>query len=274
VTGQAVYAVQQGETMSSIARQHNLTVGQLLLANPGFDRSTILYAGIHLNLPAANAAGPTANISPILGAPGDSVTVTAVGFSPNQLVRVGFGPLNGDVLQIDLTQVSPAGVLNRTYPLPGTATQDGLYVFVVQQADQPTVHAVSNLFTLAGTGSAFESGIPVTGSTSSPGAAVRSGTRGSLLTIFPTTAGAGDKITVTASGFPAGSHADVRITRSDKDEDFVGVIDAVASAAGRIETTIPVPASARFGETWVITVATTDRLVATTVESAPITIDR
>lgn len=270
VTGPSEYAIQQGDTLSSIALQHDITVGQLLLMNPGFDRSTILYPGISLEIPALNAAGPTANISPITGVPSTTITVTAVGFGANQLVRVGFGPVNGDVLQLDLTQVSASGAFNRTYAIPSTANRDGQYVFVVQQADQPSEHAVTNVFTLVGTGTALATGIPVTGL---QGGATRSGTRGSLLTISPTIAGAGDIITVTALGFPPNSNVDVRIAE-DGSNTVAGVVDAVADSAGQVEKTLPVPASAKFGQTWVVTVETTDRVAVTHAESTPITIDR
>jgi LysM repeat protein len=267
VTGSLVYAVQTGDSLSRIASVHGMSEENLIAANPGIDRYTILYPGINLVIPGS-ANRPLVGISPTTGVMGTTITLVASGFTANQAVRIGFGPQLGGIQQLDLKTAAADGTLILRYVLPASANRDEGYIFVVQKADDPTVHVVSNVFTLYGTGIS-SAGVPVTGL---PSSQTSSGTRGSLVSISPIVAGAGDRITVSAAGFPPNSHVDIRIGKED--QEYSGVIDATVDAFGRVSASLPVPAAAKFGETWVVTVETTDRLNATTAVSGPITINR
>ena len=94
--GRILYAVVSGDSCSSVAFQHGITVPQLRQYNTRLDANCTLSIGELLIVGLAPAPGPTAGPAPTLAPP----TVTATPFSGTTEVCVLlFDDLNGDALR-------------------------------------------------------------------------------------------------------------------------------------------------------------------------------
>jgi LysM repeat protein len=58
--GYTIYTIQTGDTMFSIAQEHDLTLEELVAANPQIDDPAVIYTGQEIKIPAAGAIQGTA----------------------------------------------------------------------------------------------------------------------------------------------------------------------------------------------------------------------
>lgn len=94
--GRILYAVVAGDSCSSVAFQHGITVPQLRQYNTRLDANCTLSIGELLIVGLAQAPGPTAGPAPTLAPP----TVTATPFSgATEVCVLLFDDLNGDALR-------------------------------------------------------------------------------------------------------------------------------------------------------------------------------
>jgi LysM repeat protein len=158
VTGGSVYLVVPGDTLWGIATRFNVTLNQLLAANPNLTRTSIIYPGNQITLPQGAAMVPTVRVNPTIAAVGQPVTLVATGFQANTNVVIAFGPSATEVTQAATGTTDANGALSRTLEVPEGAAAGQRYVFVVHLADDTTVRAASNPITIQAA-----PGVPVTG---------------------------------------------------------------------------------------------------------------
>ena len=80
----------------------------------------------------------------------------------------------------------------------------------------------------------------------------------------------GEAVTISASGFPANSEVDYRISQLGKDASLL--YDGVMDSAGAGSLTFTIPAEAQKGQSWVVLVKTTSQRVGVDATSAAILI--
>lgn len=94
--GTVTYTVKPGDTLSGIASLFNITVDELVKANPGFTDDRSIFAGQQLVIPDAvlipvTGTPATITLNPEVGRAGSQVAVTGTGFNPNSTVNVSVG---------------------------------------------------------------------------------------------------------------------------------------------------------------------------------------
>ncbi|HNR90872.1 MAG TPA: LysM peptidoglycan-binding domain-containing protein [Dokdonella sp.] len=82
----AGYTVERGDTLSSIAREHGVSLSDLIAANPQINNPNVIYPGQHVNIPAGSRGAEPAPTAPGGSAPGGSFDysrITGVAGNPN-----------------------------------------------------------------------------------------------------------------------------------------------------------------------------------------------
>jgi spore coat assembly protein SafA len=81
------YTVQRGDTLSAIAKEHGVSLGALLAANPQVRNPDVIYAGQHINIPGGSpASGSASPVNANVAAPSGSFDynrITGVAGNPN-----------------------------------------------------------------------------------------------------------------------------------------------------------------------------------------------
>jgi hypothetical protein len=87
--------------------------------------------GQRLNIPGMEKAEAQVSLSVRKGAPGTSVTLSAIGLPPNQRLEIGGGPPDGDYDVLEQARTSQDGTLQVTVQLPAGADPKRDFIFVV-----------------------------------------------------------------------------------------------------------------------------------------------
>lgn len=124
------YATQASDAVESVANQVGSSVQELLDANPDLHQR-LGKLGDHLNIPGANAARQELSIAPQSGAPGSSVTVSAIGLPKNSQILIGAGAPRAASQALDRARTTDAGTLQVTIPVPAWASEMDKVQFVV-----------------------------------------------------------------------------------------------------------------------------------------------
>jgi hypothetical protein len=173
-------------------------------------------------------------ISPISGAPGTGVEVTAEGFPPSAVVEVGVGREDSEYDVVDTLETMPDGSLVTEVTIPTSAELDERWVVVVATEDM-AVEAVSNVF-------------QVTETEYEP-----------TVTISPQEGPPGTDVEIVGRGFPPDASVQIGIGRVDSEYDVIA--QAQTNGEGRVETRITIPAFVEPADRWVIVVAAPEQRV-------------
>lgn len=88
---QASYTIQRGDTLSAIARQHGVSLSELLAANPQVRNPNVIYPGDRLDIPSGNGGTHQASSADAAGTPADAAA-TGGKFDYNRIAGVRGNP--------------------------------------------------------------------------------------------------------------------------------------------------------------------------------------
>lgn len=148
--------VRTGDTLAGIARRCDVSLDALRRANPDLQRFG-LSVGDRVVIPEAQAAADV-TVSPRSGKPGDTVTVVATGFRPNERVVVSIAPLSdaeADLRRIGQARADATGRVVAEVTVPRDAA--GRVRFVATAPDG-TIMARSRPFEVTSQSAAAQSG--------------------------------------------------------------------------------------------------------------------
>jgi hypothetical protein len=253
------YTVQPLDYLAKIARYCGTTVASILALNPQIVNPNIVYTGQVLRL--TDSAPVTAwlptgtyypsyypyttyvgtarvSLSTIWANAGDEVTVYASGFPANSEIDFRVGKQGEEFNTAYDATINSNGAASMIISIPSNAEKGEYWVVqvittslkdVVQVTSRPIYISAYNQYTVY-TGYA-------------------------RVSLSVTQAKAGGTVTVYASGFPANSEIDFRVSKQG--EDFSLAYDGIVNSGGTASKTITIPSSANGGEYWVVTVITT-----------------
>ncbi len=181
--------------------------------------------------PQPTSMNPTVAIAPTSGPPGTVVQVNARGFPPDAEVQLGAGRENSEYDILFTARTDAEGTLTDELAIPSFADPQDPWVVVVTTSEG-TAEALSNTFQV--TEPAGEPTVVVT----------------------PQTVAPGETVQIVAQGFPPDAVIELGIGRPNSEYDVVG--DASADSAGRVDTSMTIPAFVEPEDQWVIVVATQD----------------
>jgi len=283
ITGGSIYIVKPGDTLSGIAALFKVTLSDMLKANPSITNPNRINSGQQLKLPEGAAQVLTASIAPVKAKPGATVTLAATGFNASVNVEIRFGLIKDQTEVIGNTATDANGAILQKVTVPSSAQAGKTYVFVVR-VKNTTTQAVSNTLTISCTSADLSSYTVVRGYTLRkianrfnttvaaivaansaikdpnliyPGQVLKipSG-KSAAVAIIPTSGAPGSKIIVVADGFPASQNVDVRLGIQGGTPAVVK--DGKIDSSGYLRVELTLPTSAKAGEKWTVTVATTD----------------
>ncbi len=300
-----LYTVQPGDTLSEIAARHQLSVSELLAANPSIDSKNIIYTGQLLYVPQESIYTPVVHVTPAEVMETGSVNLLATGFPPNDTVEVAFGPVESEYTLLFKSTTDAYGRVSSVIPVPAWAELDKSYVFVVYEKDNHAFKAVSDDITFYQAGQQpVEAGqyVVQSGDTLSE-IAVLFGTdvetllelnpqiidpsiiyRGQVIqlpqginplipwmNVSDLTPIASQNLNVYANNFPPNVNVDIRISRQGE-PDAAAVVDARSNDQGEVSGSIQVPDYAERGELWEVKIMTTELTDGVQVTSPALTI--
>lgn len=271
------YTVQKGDWLSKIAANCGVTLSSVVALNPQIKNINLIYPGQVIRLsgavaipststggttttgPATTTSGSvTISINRTMAQIGDDITVSVAGFPKNTAIdyRVGQAGKTFSVAYDGATD--DYGKASRVIEIPSGASNGEKWVVVVVTTNlTKPISATSAQITI---GASTTTG----GTTTTPSTAAR-------VALSSTSGQAGKSITVYVTGFPKNANVDYRIGEVGKD--YTMVVDGVMDSTGSDDMIFTLPATAAKGQTWVVTVTTTDLVKATIVSSPKITID-
>ena len=169
----------------------------------------------------------TVAISPLSGAPGTEVAVTAAGFPANAALEVGIGPVDAEYEVVETGQSDVNGEFSTQVTIPEVVDPGEEWVVVVSTTDD-TTQAVSEPFLVIGEEN------PLT------------------VSIAPLSGPPGTQVQVNANGFPANTEVQVGAGRQGSEFGATKRVDT--DAQGRLVTSITIPDFAESGDPWVVVV--------------------
>ena len=123
------YTVEVGDTLDSVARKLNVSLMELMAANPEIDPAA-LSIGDELYVPGERPAA-TVSVIPESAAPGEMVGLRVRQLRPNDWVTIGVGPGASDWKDVREAQANEDGELSTQVPVPDWADPGDRLVFVV-----------------------------------------------------------------------------------------------------------------------------------------------
>jgi len=258
------YTVQPGDSLARISDKCGATVDVILELNPQIANNYVIYSGQILRMsysapviykaalsnnyypyysPASttyltNTGYARLGLSTVRAYTGGPITVYVSGFPANAKIDYRIGEQGEEPSTIYDGVVGSDGKDSQTFTIPYEAYTGEYWVIQVlttSQADgvevtSPAIY-ITNYY--------------ITGANASGYARIN---------LSRISAGAGDSVTVTLSGFPVNEPIDYRVGKTG--EDPVVYYDGVIDANGNASQTITIPASAIEDETWVVHVLT------------------
>lgn len=249
------YTVEQLDYLSKIAVYCGTTVSNLLALNPQITNPNLIYTGQVLRLtgsapvttpspynpyyyPYTTRSGSArVSLSTSRVKAGDEVVVSLSGFPANAQVDYRVGVNGDDYSEVYDGTVNSLGAATKTITIPSYAVNGEYWVVqVITTGERNVVEVFSHTIY-----------ITTTTYTTSTGTA--------RVSLSDTQVEAGDKITVTVSGFPKNAPIDYRV--GERGKDYSVAYDGTTNSSGTDSETITIPSSADDGENWVVLVITT-----------------
>lgn len=142
VTVPTTYTVQTGDTFLKIASMFEVTIWEIIQANPGFHFFTRLIAGMEVNIPASTKVtsytvynttlevylNPRVTVSAALAEPGDDIHVYVSGFPPGAWIDYQIGVTGQPYTYLFDGTISDEGTANLTFEIPSGANHNDLWV--------------------------------------------------------------------------------------------------------------------------------------------------
>ncbi len=123
------YKVEVGDTLHSVARKLNVSLVELMAANPNVDPGA-LSIGEELAVPGDRPAA-TVSVIPESAAPGAMVGLRVRQLRPNDWVTIGVGPRASEWQALREAQASDDGELSTQIAVPDWASPGDRLVFIV-----------------------------------------------------------------------------------------------------------------------------------------------
>jgi LysM repeat protein len=182
------YVVKPGDTLSAIARAHNLTLAQIYQLNPDIDFQR-LRVGDVVRLPAGTVPPPrpaaaTVSISPDRGAPGTVVQVSASGFPASAPLKLLAGRNAANLREFRPVTTDNRGRANVSIRIPDWAAGLRRIVFAFETPDG-RIRSVSQPFRIGAEAPPASDRVSVTGTLTREGAECQAmrGDDGTLYTL-------------------------------------------------------------------------------------------
>lgn len=128
------YAREAGQTIEGAAETVTSSVEDFVKRNPDLHQR-VRKLGQRLNIPGMDKVEAQVSLSVRSGAPGTSVTLSAIGLPANQQMQVGGGVPDGDYDVLDTVRTSQDGTLQVTVEVPARADPGKDFIFVVANPD-------------------------------------------------------------------------------------------------------------------------------------------
>lgn len=132
------YTVRPGDTLSSIARAHNVTLAEIYRLNPALD-ARYLRVGDVIRMPGRATPPPPAYeeiaFSPASGSPGSIVRVSASGFPSSASLRFLVGSSAYSLREIQRVSTDSRGRVEISARIPAWAAEIGRLVFAFETSD-------------------------------------------------------------------------------------------------------------------------------------------
>ena len=266
------YTVTGGDSLSKIAGKCGVSLATILSLNPQITDANLVYTGQVIRL-TSSADYSITQISPLtwfysyyygLGSntttnsgsyytnysgsaqitisdtsvePGDWITVYVSGFPANADIDYRIGEKGKNYTDVYDGVINGDGKDEIKIDIPAAA-DDGEYwvVEVVTTSQANVVSVISPSIYITDEDDGYHPDVDVS----------------------DTTVSAGDTITVSVSGFPAGADIDYRIGKEN--EHYTAVYDGSIGSDGKDSITITIPDEAGDGERWIIYVPTTSQV--------------
>ncbi len=153
-SGSPLYVVKPGDNLAYLARRLGVSTSDLQSANPDMQSSNNqLSVGQILVVPGRQNDLPAIAVSPIVGVPGDHVTVAGFGFSDNTKLEIGVGLPGQPYTALKQITTGDNGNFSTTVTVPNQLSLGQTVVFVANNLNSGGIEALSNFFYVVNTSS-------------------------------------------------------------------------------------------------------------------------
>ncbi len=282
------YVVLPGDTVGEIALLCEITVANLLEANPQISDPNRLLIGMTLSIPSPQEQpSPRVTISPICGPPGTELLAMLQGFPPDLIVEIGASRIDQTPNDFEKIRTDSQGGWKTSITIPESAKEKEAWAVVAQsQASSARIEESSNLFYVTGS---LDTGAATTYIVQ-PGDTLRSiavqfdksisailaenpgitnpsliyvGQRLNIpgkqpgqpaVAISPSCGPAGTEVQVVITDFPVNSRIEVGVGQQGSAENIVNTLSS--SANGGLETQVIIPHDALPDQHWLVSALT------------------
>jgi LysM repeat protein len=146
------YVVLPGDTISEIALLCEVTVANLLEANPQITNPNRLLTGTTLSIPSPQESPlPRVDISPICGVPGTEILAVLQDFPANSTVEISISRIDQTSNEFETIRTNSQGSQNAVITIPDSAKEKEAWAVVAQaQTGSLRIEESSNLFYVTG----------------------------------------------------------------------------------------------------------------------------
>lgn len=289
-----IYTVLPGDTLSEIAELCETTVTAILEANPEVGDATRLFVGLRLRIPRPpEERRPLLAITPACGPPGTEVFVLASGFPPGTAVDLSIHRQDREARTAGSVVSNEFGKFETRLTVPNSAEPNQIWVIQAEtelddtlvrgfsgdfsvtrpseDARIPAIYVVQRGDTLQGIASRFNRSLAeileANPAITNP-RLIYTGQRITIpgeeagqraLNLTPTCGPPGTEVSLTGRDFPVNRTTNLFIGRWREEPAQAGTTRT--SNTGTISASLAIPAEAKRGELWAVTVETTGRPV-------------
>ena len=132
-TGQSVYIVKQGDSLSVIANDLGISLSTLETLNPQITNPSLIYPGEVLNLPSGiiPVSGPQVQLTPSSGQAGTQVIVSGSAFPASSALNVTLVQQNGTLVSTTTTNTNSSGSFTAQVSIPSSAQAGSIWTVTV-----------------------------------------------------------------------------------------------------------------------------------------------